>query len=275
MTDNEKAFDARATYDAAATDYEDASRDYWQYLSERTIDRLAVRPGESVLDVACGTGPATVAAARAVGPTGRVLGLDYAEQMLAIAAAKVESERLTQVELRAGDITSLDLEDAPFDAVVCVLGLFFFGDMVALLRTLRRWTQPDGRLGVTVLGTHFFDPMRDVFVDAVGAVRPDLEVAQPWKRTEDAEVLAALFADADVPVSIDTEDQPLALPSADDWWRIVMGTGLRRTIMSLDETEVADVRDRCAAYIRDHGVQEVVLQAHYAGPPARPSEPGC
>jgi hypothetical protein len=53
----------------------------------------------------------------------------------------------------------------------------------------------------------------------------------------------------------------MPLPSADDWWRIVLGTGLRRTVMSL---EAAAVRERCDRYCADHGAREVVLGTHHA-----------
>src|SRR5687767_8299421 len=98
-------FDPKATYDAGSLDYEDASRDFWQYLSTRTVERLALQPGNRVLDVPCGAGPAVVAAAAKVGATGHVVGIDYAEQMLAIARDKVRSAGLENVTLDVGDMT--------------------------------------------------------------------------------------------------------------------------------------------------------------------------
>jgi SAM-dependent methyltransferase len=214
-----------------------------------------------VLDIACGTGPGVVAAATAVGTSGLVVGVDYADRMLAIAQEKVGD--LPQVELRAADVTQLELPAAPFDAVLSVLGIFFFDDMPELIRRLWGWTRPGGRLAVTVIGLSFFDPMREAFLEAVRDVRPDVEVVEPWRRTESAATLAGVFEAAGVPVEIETEDEPLPFHGGDDWWRIVMGSGLRPTAVKLGD-DAAEVRARCDRFAEEHRVDEVVLQAHYA-----------
>jgi ubiquinone/menaquinone biosynthesis C-methylase UbiE len=257
-------FDAQATYDAAAGDYEDASRDYWQYLSRRAVEALALRPGERVLDAPCGTGPSVVAAAEDVGPGGQVVGVDFAPAMLGVANEKVAARGLSNVELRPGDMTSLGLPAGSFDAVVSVLGIFFLDDMPAAVRGLWDLVRPGGgRLVVAVLGEAFFDPMRDVFVEAVAAVRPGLHVHEPWRRTEDPAVFRQVLAEGGVgEVELTSADDRLPLPSPDDWWRIVLGTGLRRTVMSLEPAEADAVRERCDAHIRGRGVREVVLGTH-------------
>ncbi len=99
----------RGTYDAASLDYERGSLAFWEQLSSRTVALASPVPGESVIDVPCGTGPSVVAAARAVGPDGHVLGIDYADQMLAIAQEKVTAAGLANVDLRASDMTDLEL----------------------------------------------------------------------------------------------------------------------------------------------------------------------
>lgn len=259
-------FDPKATYDAASRAYEDASRDYWQYLSTRTVDRVQLGPGERVLDVPCGTGPSLVAAAERVGPTGLVVGVDYADQMLAIAREKVRSLHLDNVEIHIGDMTSIEPPDEPFDAVVCVLGVFFVEDMPGLVRSFCELVRsPGGRIAVTVFGEQVFAPVRDVFAEAVRDVAPELEVVQPWRRTQDASVLRGIFEDAGISdATIVTDDDNLALPSADDWWRIVMGSGLRRTVTALGEEKSAVVRRRCDAYIEEQGVNELVMRSRYA-----------
>ena len=263
MSDPLRGFDPKGTYDAASLDYERGSRAFWEQLSSRTVALASPVRGESVLDVPCGTGPSVVAAARAVGPDGQVLGVDYADQMLAIAQEKVTATGLTNVELQAGDMTDLELAPGSFDVVLCVLGLFFVDDMPGLVRSFWGLLRPGGRLAITVLGDRFFAPMLDVFVDAVHAERPGFDVVEPWRRTEDPGTLQAIMTDAGVPASeIQSEVDVIAVESS-DWWRIVLGTGLRRTAMALDNDEAERVRGRCERFMRENDVRQGELSSHY------------
>ena len=266
MSDSLKEFDPRSTYDEASRDYEDASRDYWQYISLRTVERLGLAAGERVLDVPCGSGPSVVLAAQQVSPGGAAVGIDFAEQMIAIAREKSDSAGLANVELSVADMTALDQAGlAPFDVVVCSLGLFFADDMPALLRSLFGLLRPGGRTGVAVFGEHVFDPMRQVFVETVGELAPHVEVLQPWRRTEDVSVFRGVFEAAGISdVDIVTDDDRLPLRSPDDWWRIIMGSGFRRTVAALDDSIARELRKRCDAHIASHGVDHIVNRTHYA-----------
>ena len=266
MVDTLGGFDPKATFDAASRHYEDASRDYWQHLSLRTIERLDLQPGDRVLDVPCGTGPSLIAAAERVGPSGRVVGFDYAEQMVAIAREKVSRLGLANVEVHVGDMTAIDPPDEPYDVVVCVLGVFFVDDMSALVRSFFDLVRPGtGRVAVTVFGERFVDPLRGFFIDAVREVAPDLEVVQPWRRATEESVLRGMFDEAGIRgATIETEDDAFPLVSGDDWWRIVQGSALQRAVADLGPERAAKVRARCDDYIRRQGVQEVVTRSRYA-----------
>src|SRR4051794_11168696 len=226
VSDPLRGFDPKATYDAASSDYEDASRDFWQYMSTRTVELAAPRSGETVVDVACGAGPGLLAASRAVGPTGRVIGIDFATQMLEIAEQRVRAAGAHNVEVRTGDMTAVDIEPGSVDVLFCVLGVFFVDDMPGLLRSFWSLLRPGGRMAITVLGERFFDPMIDVFVDAVHAERPAFDIVQPWRRIGDAAPFRALAEEAGLQGFTLREDtDTLTLDDADDWWRIVMGSG--------------------------------------------------
>lgn len=266
MSEALKGFDPRSIYDEASRDYEDASRDYWQYISLRTVERLGLVAGERFLDAPCGSGASMVVAAQRVLPGGAVVGIDFAEQMVGIAAEKADAAGLANVELSVADMTKVDPSGIePFDVVVCSLGLFFADDMPGLLRSLFGLLRPGGRIGVAVFGEHVFDPMRQVFVETVAELAPDVEVLQPWRRTEDVSVFRGVFEAAGISdVDIVTDDDRLPLRSPDDWWRIIMGSGFRRTVAALDESAAGELRKRCDAHIVENGIDHILNRTHYA-----------
>jgi ubiquinone/menaquinone biosynthesis C-methylase UbiE len=79
---------AAITYNAAADHFDDGPLAFWDRYGRRTIERLALAVGASVLDVGCGSGASAIPAAATVGPQGRVLGVDLAERLLALARMK-------------------------------------------------------------------------------------------------------------------------------------------------------------------------------------------
>lgn len=112
-----------------------------------------LRPGEAVLDVACGTGVVSAAAAQAVGPTGRVLGVDIADAMVDAAAQHAKALGLAQARFERMEAEQLALpDDAGFDAALCALGLMYLPDPAAALRELRRVLRPGGRVVLAVWG---------------------------------------------------------------------------------------------------------------------------
>lgn len=258
------SFDAQATYGAAAETYEEASRRYWSFSAERTVQRLGLVPGMRVLDVACGTGTSAIPAAIAVGSAGSVLAVDYAEPMLDIARRKCAELGIDNIEFRIADMTRLDLPAASFDAVVCVLGIFFVDDMVGLARDLWKFVRPGGRLAITTLGPRVFTPLIDEWRVVLAEMRNDEAVTLPWERTDDAEVLAEILADAGISgADVFREENPLRLVEPEDAWKLVMGTGLRAATTALGP-EAETVRMRLDAWVEEAGVTEVVLDVIYA-----------
>jgi SAM-dependent methyltransferase len=100
--------------------------------------------GERVLDVGCGCGSTTHALAAAVGPVGRVIGVDLSAVMLARAGERTAT--LSQVELRRADAQVAELDAAGFDLVFSRFGVMFFADPVAGFANLRCSLRPGGRL---------------------------------------------------------------------------------------------------------------------------------
>jgi SAM-dependent methyltransferase len=111
----------------------------------RVAAAARISAGESVLDVACGTGAVTAEALRRVAPGGSVCGIDLSPDMLAVARRK-----LPDLDLREGRAEALPFKDAAFDVVTCQFGLMFFDDREQALREMRRVLRPDGRVAVAV-----------------------------------------------------------------------------------------------------------------------------
>ena len=113
------------------------------------IDLLSLRPGERVLDVACGTGAVARIAAQRVGPRGRVIGVDLNVGMISVARSLPLAEG-APIEWIEGSALALALPDASVDAVLCQQGLQFFPDKALALREMRRVTRSGGRLALSV-----------------------------------------------------------------------------------------------------------------------------
>jgi ubiquinone/menaquinone biosynthesis C-methylase UbiE len=108
--------------------------------------------GERVLDIACGTGLVSFAAARAVGPSGHVLGVDLSERMIDAAELRSTHPDLSNCSFSRMDAERLALPDASFDVVLCALGLMYMPDPEQALREMRRVLRPGGRLALAVWG---------------------------------------------------------------------------------------------------------------------------
>ena len=120
----EHARRAARAYGAAADHYRLPSLGFWDRFGAATVSRLGLAAGDRVLDLCCGAGASAIPAARAVGSTGHVLGIDVAAPLLELARARAAGECLANVEFRHGDATCADLPASCFDAVICVFGLY-------------------------------------------------------------------------------------------------------------------------------------------------------
>jgi demethylmenaquinone methyltransferase/2-methoxy-6-polyprenyl-1,4-benzoquinol methylase len=135
-------------YDLVAGSTEKKYRDWG-------LTKLAAQPGEKILEIGFGTGHCLVALAKAVGPAGRVTGLDISEGMLAIARERLQQEGLAgRVDLHLGDAAKLDfLEAGSLDGVFMsfTLELFDNPEIPRLLQECQRVLKPGGRLAVVAM----------------------------------------------------------------------------------------------------------------------------
>lgn len=167
------------------------------------VTAAQLRPGERVLDLGSGGGIDVLLAARAVGPAGRVHGVDMTPEMVALARRNVAEAGATNVEIHEGLIERLPLPDAAVDVVVsnCVINLAV--DKVAVLREAYRVLAPGGRLVVSdiVAEDHLDAAQRAERGDYTGCI------AGALSRREYLDGLAAAgFVDASVTFTHDVVD---------------------------------------------------------------------
>ncbi|MGH3187243.1 MAG: class I SAM-dependent methyltransferase [Streptosporangiaceae bacterium] len=112
------------------------------------LEAAALRPGSRVLDVGCGCGGTTIAAARLVAP-GQAVGVDLSGPMLARAQARAEAAGLGNAAFEQGDAQVHPLGPDRFDAVISRFGIMFFADPAAAFANIRSATRPGGRLVFT------------------------------------------------------------------------------------------------------------------------------
>jgi arsenite methyltransferase len=117
-------------------------------IRRRRLVREALRasPGERIVDVGCGPGFFCPELAEEVGASGSVLGVDASPPMLALARTRCAGH--PNVELRQGDAGSLPIDDATFDAALCVQVLEYVPDATGALAEIRRVLRPGGRVVV-------------------------------------------------------------------------------------------------------------------------------
>lgn len=109
-----------------------------------TMKKMDVGPGQSALDLCCGTGDWTISLAQTVGETGRVVGLDFSQNMLKVAKEKIAQEQLSNVELIQGNAMELPFEDDQFDYVTIGFGLRNVPDYLQVLKEMQRVLKPGG-----------------------------------------------------------------------------------------------------------------------------------
>jgi ubiquinone/menaquinone biosynthesis C-methylase UbiE len=202
------------------------------------IEEAALRPGERVLDVACGTGVVARLAAERVGLSGTVAALDLNPAMLSVARSIASSGAAIQWYETSAE--SVPLPNDAFDAVFCQLGLQFVADKSAALREMRRVLAPAGRVLVsTPPANAFFDVLevaiaRHVGREPAGFVRMVFSLGEPG-------TIERLFRDAGFEeVTVRTYTKPLRLPPAREFlWQYVHCTPLTGMIANLDAARIA------------------------------------
>lgn len=199
----------RATW--AAGDYAQVAEHIDEAPPRDLLDRVEIRPGQDVLDVATGTGNVALQAAAA---GARVVGVDLTPELFAVARRRAEEKNVT-VEWVEGDAEELRFADASFDHVLSVFGVQFAPRHEVVAAELARVCRPGGQIGLvnwtpagligelfTILGGYLPAP-------------PDFASAPPLWGSE--EHVQSLFAGTGVELEFAYGSNPWRFESAEEW----------------------------------------------------------
>lgn len=154
----------RYGWDKAADCYEAGWRHNLAPAQAKLLEQAEAWPGETVVDLACGTGLVTTPLANAVGSTGRVIAVDISDRMVERVLAEAAQHGHDQVEAVRADAETLEfLPDASADLVTCALGLMYVAEPGRALSETLRILKPGGRAVFAVWGERKNCGWADIF----------------------------------------------------------------------------------------------------------------
>jgi ubiquinone/menaquinone biosynthesis C-methylase UbiE len=142
----------RYGWDRAADHYELAWKHQLEPAQTRMLALAAIRPGDHVLDIACGTGLVTFRAAEMTGPTGRVVGLDISGEMVERAKRRAAELDFENVLFKRSGAEDLSVENESFDVALSALGFMYVPDPALALTEMYRALKGDGTAAAAVWG---------------------------------------------------------------------------------------------------------------------------
>ena len=134
-------FDSRTAYDAEGDSHPQEALRLLQYAH--------VKSGQTILDIATGTGLIAIDAAKKVAPTGSVIGIDISSGMLSQARSKMSGEGIDNLELIEADVELVDFNAEQFDFIFCCSALVYISNIPAILDRCYDWLKPGGCLAFT------------------------------------------------------------------------------------------------------------------------------
>ncbi|MDH4162545.1 MAG: methyltransferase domain-containing protein [Nitrospirota bacterium] len=245
----------KETFDTVSAGYDGSSLRFFPRSAENMAALLDLKGDEHILDVACGTGHASLAVAKKL-LKGRVTAVDFSAGMLDQARRKADALGIGNIEFLEGDMQKLGFSNRPFDAAVCAFGIFFVQDMETQLSHIASQVRPGGRVMISNFQESYFHPLKDLFMDRLAAYGVQ-SPPQAWKRIAHEDGCRQLFETAGLKdISVEKRNVGYHLASAEEWWDIVWNAGFRRLVAQLSEQEQERFKDEHLAEVEKLRTQD-------------------
>lgn len=227
-------------------------------LAERLLELSAPRPGERVLELACGAGGVGLAAAALVGAGGEVVVSDVAEEMTLIAARRARDAGLDNVHARVLDLEEIDEADAAFDVILCREGLMCAVDPAQALAEIHRVLRPGGRFAASVWGPRDRNPWLALVMDAVaaeaGSPMPPPGIPGPFALDDGIRLKSLVLHAGFVAVKVTELSVPLHDKSFDEWWtrRASLAGPVSARLAAMPDEQKTRLRSRLREAVRPY-----------------------
>ncbi len=235
MDDQQRMAMLKETFNTVSDGYDNEALRFFPASADHLAALLRLRGDERVLDVACGTGHASLAVARML-PKGRVTAVDFSSGMLDQARRKADSLGVRNVEFIERDMQTLGFE-GHFDIAVCAFGIFFVEDMDRQLAHIASAVKSGGRITITNFQDDYFHPLKELMakrLEAYGVQMPP----QIWKRIASEAGCRELFEKAGLrQITVDRKNVGYYLDSSEQWWEVIWNAGFRRMVGQLSPSD--------------------------------------
>lgn len=175
MNNKTNPMSAMEPWDLVAGGYAETTMLIFEQFAEAAIEGVGLKPGATVLDVACGPGTLSLKAARTAG---KIHGIDFSKSMLDCFEREIERAGHGHIETHHGDAQALPYEDNTFDNAFSLFGLMFFPDRGKGFAEIHRTLKPGGTIAVTSWAPVDQSPAMQMMFGALRTIKPELPEPQ-------------------------------------------------------------------------------------------------